>query len=202
FLLNLWYPYAFFNSQWGVQDFHYQPWFDWIFGGFANDTWQRTIWSLAVTAVVLATARFGLRWAARSPADERVPAGDGAQPGSSFAAEVVAALPPKRLARWAPISLVALSCLFGLVVLRAETRTVQNLNDSAFHLQMVRWADRQIGEGRVPLDGWFPDLSLGSSFFHHYQSLAETLTAFAARATGASDHGAYLWILYLLLALW
>ena len=27
FLLNLWYPFAFFNSQWGVEDFHDQPWF-------------------------------------------------------------------------------------------------------------------------------------------------------------------------------
>ena len=78
FLLNLWYPYAFFNSQWGVQDFHHQPWFDWVFGGFANDTWQRTVWSLAVTAIVLATAWIGLRCAERSPADERAPGGDGA----------------------------------------------------------------------------------------------------------------------------
>ena len=59
-----------------------------------------------------------------------------------------------------------------------------NLNDSAFHLQMVRWADGQIGEGRVPLDGWYPYLSLGSAQFHHYQSLPHTLTAYAAHATG------------------
>jgi Gpi18-like mannosyltransferase len=214
FILNLWYPYAYFNSQWGVQDFHYQPWFNWIFGGFANDTWQRRVWSIAVTAIVFAVAWVGLRWAERSPAGERAPAGGGAEPGprlagwfrppreSAPAAEAAAAVPAKRLARWAPISLVGLSCLFGLVILRTETLAVQNLNDSAFHLQMVRWADGQIGQGRVPLDGWFPDLSLGSSFFHHYQSLAETLTAFAARATGASDQGTYLWILYLLLALW
>ena len=31
----------------------------------------------------------------------------------------------------------------------------------------------------MPLDGWFPYLSLGSSFFHHYQSLPHTLTAYA-----------------------
>ena len=77
-----------------------------------------------------------------------------------------------------------------------------NLNDSSFHLQMVRWADGQIDEGRVPLDGWYPYLSLGSSQFHHYQSLPHTLTAYAARATGAGDQTTYLWILYLLLALW
>jgi Gpi18-like mannosyltransferase len=207
FLLNLWYPYAFFNSQWGVQDFHFQPWFDGVFGGFANDTWQRTLWSLAVTAVVFATAWVGLRWSERLFADDdREPASNGADPGSRPApllnSELVAALTPRRLARWAPIALVGLTCLFGLVVLRDETRPVQNLNDSAFHLQMVHWADHQIDEGRVPLDGWFPNLSLGSSFFHHYQSLPETLTAFAARATGASDQGTYQWILYLLLALW
>ena len=67
---------------------------------------------------------------------------------------------------------------------------------------MVRWADDQISEGRVPLDGWYPYLSLGSSFFHHYQSLPHTLTAYAAHVTGAGDQTTYLWILYLLLALW
>jgi hypothetical protein len=76
---------------------------------------------------------------------------------------------PPRLT-W-PHALVGLSTLFGLVALRAETRFAQPLNDSAFHMQMVRWAGKQIHRGRVPLDGWFPDLSLGSSFFHHYQSL-------------------------------
>ena len=93
-------------------------------------------------------------------------------------------------------------CAFGLWILHSETRPAANLNDSAFHLQMVRWASTQIHEGRIPLDGWFPDLTLGSSFFHHYQSLAETLTAYTAVATGVSDQTAYLWFLYLLLALW
>ena len=63
-------------------------------------------------------------------------------------------------------------------------------NDSAFHMEMVRWADHQIGEGKVPLDGWFPNLGLGSSFFHHYQSLPYTITAYTARITGLErpDH--------------
>jgi len=110
---------------------------------------------------------------------------------------------PSMLARlrW-PHALLGLSTLFGLVALRGETRFAQPLNDSAFHMQMVRWAGGQIHRGRVPLDGWYPWLSLGSSFFHHYQSLPETLTAYAAAATGASDQTAYLWILYLLLATW
>ena len=215
FLLNLWYPYAYFNSQWGVQDFHYQPWFDWIFGGFANDTWQRTVWSLAVTAVVFATAWFGLRWAERSPADERAPAGDGAEPrlrpctpappltGSlasrrssrCIVAQASGALgTDRRSSDWHACS-VSSSCGPRPSLCRTST-TVPFIS---------RWCagpDQQIGEGRVPLDGWFPNLSLGSSFFHHYQSLPETLTAFAAHATGASDQSTYQWILYLLLALW
>jgi hypothetical protein len=101
-----------------------------------------------------------------------------------------------------PHGLVGLSTLFGLVALRGETRFAQPLNDSAFHLQMVRWASGQIHRGRVPLDGWFPWLSLGSSFFHHYQSLPETLTAYAAVATGTRSGTAYDWLLYLLLATW
>jgi hypothetical protein len=114
----------------------------------------------------------------------------------------VIAVPATIGSRWGPIALVALTCLLGLVILRGETAPAPNLNDSAFHLQMVRWADGQIGEGRVPLDGWYPYLSLGSSHFHHYQSLPHTLTAYAARATGAGDQTTYLWILYLLVALW
>jgi hypothetical protein len=104
--------------------------------------------------------------------------------------------------RLLPLGLVAAACIFNLVVLRSETTPAHNLNDSAFHLQMVQWADGQIGNGRVPLDGWFPNLTLGSSFFHHYQSLPYTLTAYAARVTGLSDVTTYLWIQYLLLALW
>src|SRR5947208_2818608 len=62
FVLNLWYPYAYFNSQWKVQDLRVNPWFDWIFGGFENDTWQRKLWSLAVTAIALLLAWRGIRW--------------------------------------------------------------------------------------------------------------------------------------------
>ena len=68
-------------------------------------------------------------------------------------------------------------------ILRGETAKAVNLNDSSFHLQMVRWAGGQIREGRVPLDGWYPYLTLGSSFFHHYQSLPHTLTAYDRRAS-------------------
>src|SRR5579864_7190802 len=186
FVVNLWYPFEYFNSQWGVPALRLEPLFGWLYGGNATDTWQKTVWSVAFTSVALAAIPVGLRWAERS--------------ASGAVASTRAAT--ARTLHAGPLALVGLAAAFGLVVLPAETRVVPNLNDSAFHLQMVRWASGQIGEGRVPLDGWFPYLSLGSSFFHHYQSLAETLTAYAARATGAGDATAYVWILYLLLATW
>jgi Gpi18-like mannosyltransferase len=230
FVLNLWYPYAFFNTQWGAEGFHVQPYFDWTFGGFATDTWQKKVWSLAVTAIGFVVGLRAIRWVEGSTGEseagphthERAPApmnvnlreSDERTWSTHELARAVRALVPRRAAlfvdgwagrkpsRWWPRALVGLSCLFGLVVLRGETTAAPNLNDSAFHLEMVRWASGQIGEGRVPLDGWFPYFSMGSSFFHHYQSLSETLTAYAARLTGAGDQTTYLWILYLLLALW
>ena len=113
--------------------------------------------------------------------------------------------PGPQSSRWLrllPFAPVVVACVFNLVILRWETTPANNLNDSAFHQEMVRWADHQIGEGKVPLDGWFPSLGLGSSFFHHYQSLPYTLTAYAARLTRLGDQTTYLWTLYLMLALW
>jgi Gpi18-like mannosyltransferase len=216
FVLNLWYAFAYYNTQDRVQAFHYEPWFNWIFGGY-GDTWQNKCWSLAVTAVALAVAVAGLRWAERSTgASEPLPAEPHLRPApwlprrrrhepegeAASSMTVERAEPTTRVARWLPAALVGLTCVFGLFVLRSARNAAPNLNDSAFHLQMVRWASGQIHEGRIPLDGWFPDLSLGSSFFHHYQSLSETLTAYASHVFGASNQTTYDWILYLLLALW
>jgi hypothetical protein len=222
FVLNLWYPYAFFNEQWksagyDVEDFHYNPWFDWLLGGFATDTWQKKVWSLAVTAIALVVAWGGARWAERAPPvgerpaepegdvsrlrlPVRVPALIAGKQKTAF--RIPALAPPETGSRWGPLALVGLACAFCLVILRGETMKTVNLSDSAFHLQMARWASDQISEGRVPLDGWYPYLSLGSAHFHHYQSLPHTLTAYAAQVTGAGVQTTYLWILYLLLALW
>jgi Gpi18-like mannosyltransferase len=198
FVLNLWYPYAYFNSQWGVEDLRLNPWFDWLFGGFGTDTWQKKVWSLAVTAIALLLVWRGIRWAQelRSPR-WRAPA-----MGPPRLRGRLPVISVGSWTRWMPVAAVGLTCVFCLVILRGETSPAPTLNDSAFHLQMVRWADGQIGGGRVPLDGWYPYLSLGSAQFHHYQSLPHTLTAYAARATGASDEHTYLWVQYLLLALW
>jgi dolichyl-phosphate-mannose-protein mannosyltransferase len=71
FVLNLWYPYAFFNSHgWlgGPCDLPAPGCFgfDWIFGDFSTDSWQRKMWSIAVTAIAFIVAWFGIRWAASS----------------------------------------------------------------------------------------------------------------------------------------
>ncbi len=227
YVINLWWVFTYFNLEWKVQAFHYQPVFNWLFGGLGVDSWQRKVLSLAVTATGLAVVAFGVRWVARTepgpavaplvvdappapehqlPAEEEYetrPARDTLARYLSADKDTAAAiLATSRSSRWGPYSLVGLVCAFGLWILHSETRPASNLNDSAFHLQMVRWASTQIHQGRIPFDGWFPDLTLGSAFFHHYQSLAETITAYTAVVTGVSDQTAYLWFLYLLLALW
>ncbi|MEO7683725.1 MAG: DUF6541 family protein [Gemmatimonadaceae bacterium] len=212
FLLNLWYPFAAFNTQHGVTALRFEPWFDWIYGGFATDTWQKKMWSLAVTAVVAAVALRGTRWLeefdaiAVTPQFPR-PVWDLSRVlrsarGLAGAEDDTEAAPPRILARSFVIPLVCLSCVFGLAVLRGEIRMAQDVNDSSFHFAMVRWASRQLQEGRMPLDGWFPNFALGSSFFHHYQSLPHTVTAFVANVSGAGSERVYRWFLYLLLALW
>lgn len=103
---------------------------------------------------------------------------------------------------YGPRVVVAAACTFGLLALKTELRSARTLNDSTFHLQMIRWASQQLSRGRIPFDGWFPDLTLGSSFFHHYQSLPYTITAIIGRVLGMSVGSIYLWMIYLLLALW
>jgi hypothetical protein len=208
FVLDLWYPFAYFNSGWGVQDLHAEPWFNWILGGFATDTWQKRVWSIAVTGIALLVAWRGARWVGRlqPPADARpvaaTPPFDARSLPDLHLHDAEEASPTTLLARLAPLSLVAGTCVLFLVALRGETTPIPNLNDSAFHTQMVRWAVGQIHEGRIPFDGWYPYLSLGSAHFHHYQSLSHIVTAFVAVATGTTADGTYVWLLYLLLALW
>jgi Bacterial membrane protein YfhO len=211
FLLDLWYPYAGFNTREGVEALRFEPLFGWLYGGFATDPWQKKVLSLAVVSVAVLFAWRGMRWLA-----ELEPAGPAPHRPMPRGVEhplrvPVAAAPlddtadaesTRSAARWAPYSLLGLASFFGLLVLRGETRYAENLNDTSLHLLMVRWASGQIHEGRIPFDGWFPYFAIGSSFFHHYQSLPHTLTALLANAVGASDRTIYLWLLYLLLALW
>jgi|GEM_PF-442411 len=109
--------------------------------------------------------------------------------------------PPGWATRLPPF-IVGIVCMFCLLALQGETRSARTLNDTTFHLQMIRWARRQLESGRLPLDGWFPDLTLGSSFFHHYQSLPYTVTAIIGRTLHMSTSSIYLWLVYLLVSLW
>ena len=106
---------------------------------------------------------------------------------------------PEASPRW-PLVVVGIVVLFNLVVLRAEARPVQNLNDASVHRSMIAWASDRIEEGHLPLDGWYPDLALGSSRFHHYQSLPHVLTGVLALAIGSER--ALSWTMYLGMALW
>ena len=239
FVVNLWFPFAYYNLQWNgalpekIVTFHIDPLFRWVFGPLQiAGTKQKQIWSLLVVVACGVLLWRGFTWIARvgagrreaardrepEPVDEAWALTDLARTleldGTAWPPAVelpiaepapAPAAPSVDWARWLrrlPIGVVGATVLFNLVALRWETTPANNLNDSAFHLQMVRWAGGQLASGRLPLDGWFPDLSLGSSFFHHYQSLPYTLTALTSRVLGAGTQTTYLWVLYLLLALW
>ena len=81
-----------------------------------------------------------------------------------------------------------------------ELTNVQPLNDEALHFEMVRWAVQQIhGGNALPLDGWFPYLSLGDAQFSHYQSLPHLITAYISLVFGSGSTER--WAGYLLFAL-
>jgi hypothetical protein len=102
--------------------------------------------------------------------------------------------------RYGPWAIVAVTVLFNLWVLRAEVDPAPNLNDGTVHRSMIGWAEERWRGGHLPLDGWYPQLGLGSSRFHHYQSLPHVLTGLLAIPAGS--HRAYSVTLYLGLALW
>ncbi len=102
--------------------------------------------------------------------------------------------------RFGPWVIVGLAVVFNLWALRAEATPVQNLNDGTVHRSMIWWAEQRWSSGHLPLDGWYPQLALGSSRFHHYQSLPHVLTGLLAIPIGSD--AAYSWTLYLGLALW
>jgi len=107
------------------------------------------------------------------------------------------------MANWwgyAPWLFVGSACLFSLLTLSGELTTVAPPNDESVHIEMVRWAVQQIHEGHlVPLDGWFPYLSMGDAQFSHYQSLPHLITAYFSLVFGVD--ASVRWAGYLLFAL-
>jgi hypothetical protein len=102
--------------------------------------------------------------------------------------------------RLGPVVFVSLAVVFGLVALRGELAPAHNLNDGAVHRSMIGWAEDRWSDGHLPLDGWYPQLALGSSRFHRYQSLPHVLTGLLA--IPIDSHRAYTLTLYLGLSLW
>ena len=90
--------------------------------------------------------------------------------------------------------------MFSLLTLSGELTTVQPVNDEAVHFEMVSWAVQQMHHGNLlPLDGWFPFLSLGDAQFSHYQSLPHLITAYFSLIFGTASTER--WMGYLLFAL-
>ena len=69
YVLNLWWVYAYNNSRGDLgRDVCALPapgcyGFDWVFGGFTMDTWQKKLFSVAVTLIAIAIAWHGVAWA-------------------------------------------------------------------------------------------------------------------------------------------
>lgn len=108
--------------------------------------------------------------------------------------------PATRTTTAAAWALVASTCLYWLVALRGERLPVTNLNDSAVHTQMIRFAGRQVSDGNWPIESWYPFFGLGSPFLQHYQSGPAVITSLLGRVVG--DDVAFSWSLWLLVALW
>ena len=101
---------------------------------------------------------------------------------------------------FAPWVFVVGACIFGLLTMSNELTVVQPVNDESVHFEMIGWAVGQIHQGNMlPLDGWFPYLSLGDAQFSHYQSLPHLITAYSSLIFGAAS--AERWAGYLLFAL-
>jgi len=105
-----------------------------------------------------------------------------------------------RWQRLAPWGLVVFACVFNLWALNAEATPVHELNDASYHFAMLRWARGVIDAGKVPLDGWYPNLGLGLAQFHHYQSLPHVIGAYISLLSDTAT--TFYWALYLLLAMW
>jgi hypothetical protein len=103
--------------------------------------------------------------------------------------------------RW-PWVVIGIYVVLQGIVLRAETWPAApvRINDYAVHIALVRWAADRIAAGHLPLDGWFPNLGLGTPYFHQYQTLPHLVGALFAQIVDAGT--VVRWSGYLLLTLW
>src|SRR5436190_1539115 len=103
--------------------------------------------------------------------------------------------------RW-PWVVMGIYVVLQGVILRAETlpAAAARINDYSVHTALVRWAAQRIADGHLPLDGWFPDLGLGTPYFHQYQTLPHLVGAVFAQLVEAGT--VIHWRGYLLLVAW
>ena len=225
-LINLYFPYVYFVELYGQHTFIKIDFLYNLLFGVGQDSPEKKVLSVITGVACLVVAWFGWRWLrSRGPRSDVPEAGEAepieAAPSPTLAAgltsvptwwrlsSVVPAQPaasgiePSTRPRWqrlAPWGLVAFACGFNLWALNAEATPVHELNDASYHFAMLRWARAVIDSGKLPLDGWYPNLGLGLAQFHHYQSLPHVIGAYVSLLSGTAT--AFYWALYLLLALW
>lgn len=102
---------------------------------------------------------------------------------------------------WIALLAPLAASVFTLVELRAETTSVQPVNDMSVHVDLVHFAAQRITDHRTPFDGWDPHLAMGFPSTHHYQSLPHIIVG-AVAGDRADPRTLVLWSMYLLLALW
>lgn len=214
YVANLWYALSYFNvgvresnPGLGVRDLRYEPWISWAFGDlFVNPTPMKRLWSAVGVVFCVVLVAGGKRWLVE-PATEQTSLTR--RMWHSCRRHMFAALhgvPRDAVVgrtnrRWMWGGIVAV-VVWWLGALQDQLRVARTLNDSTFHMQMIRWAGGQLRDGRLPLDGWFPDLTMGSAFFHYYQSLSYNVTAVIAAVTPGSSDSLYRLLLWLLVAAW
>ncbi|HEV2251217.1 MAG TPA: hypothetical protein VGT60_12000 [Candidatus Limnocylindria bacterium] len=135
------------------------------------------------TGIVLAGASGVLLWLLARGECTTVPA-----PGVGGPVRGAAAL--KRLAaRVAAVHpLVVVVIVFNAIALWPELTSVPNLNDDAYHLQLVARAADAISRGQNPFDNWLPTLELGFPVFLYYQQLPHlAVVALSSLTFGAID---------------
>ena len=98
------------------------------------------------------------------------------------------------------MAVLLLPVLFNLVLYWPILRGAESFSDLQIHIPAVDWARNQILTGHIPLDGWFPNFSLGASQFHRSQSFPAIISGFLAVVLGGKL--TVLLTLYLLWSFW
>ena len=119
-----------------------------------------------VTGIALAAASGALLWLLARGECTYVPT---ETPGGAIPAAAVIRRAVARLATIHPLVLVVVA--FNAIALWPELTAVPNLNDDAYHLQLIARAADAIANGEHPFDHWLPTLELGFPVFLYYQQL-------------------------------